>query len=99
MTGFCPAERKMRRLALAPIKSGEDHPRAAAMAVVFDHQERRNALHANETIAGLGASPVKRNAAVVGELEHAMRRLGLGADHPGMHSLRGRLDRLAADPH
>jgi hypothetical protein len=28
----------MRRLAFAPIKSGEGHQRAAAMAVVFDYQ-------------------------------------------------------------
>src|SRR6516162_7763118 len=67
------------------------------MAVVLDDEERGNPLHANEAIAGLVAAPAEWRAAVVGKLQDAVRRLGLGANDPGMHVLRGRIDLLAAN--
>ena len=68
------------------------------MVVVFDHEQLGDPLHAHETAPGLGAVPIESDAAVIGELQKPLRRLGIGADHAGMYLLRGRIDVFAADP-
>ena len=67
------------------------------MIVVFDHEQFGDPLHAHETTPGHGAVPIESDTAVIGELQKAMRRLGIGADHAGMHALRRRIDVFAAD--
>ena len=68
------------------------------MFVVFDHEQLGDPLHAHETAPGLGAFPIESDAAVIGELQNPLRRLGIGAEHAGMYLLRRGIDVFPADP-
>jgi hypothetical protein len=62
------------------------------------HQKIRNPLHANETIAGIGACLIERRATIAGELENPVCGRGRGVNDAVVNALGGGIDRFAADP-
>src|SRR5215510_7890818 len=80
---------------LTPIKSRERHHAAAAGAVVLDHQQGAEALHAHLAVALLRA--VERRGAVLGEGQNVAVKAGLGADDAGVRPAGGRRGVLALD--